>query len=253
MANLEIFNPQPAVDQAELVARHLPVGRVWDRAFDPSSNLYQLLLGLSFEFFRIELLFKILAGDVDIVQTANLITEWEQSVGLPDDCLNIQKPIEIRREQVLQKFSNLGGVQMAEDFVRVAAIFGYEVSVRPGSVNAVFPMTFPVGFTPSGKIARHIIYVDLPDELATAEAFPYVFLGPVPPATEGGIPFYLAPPEFLVCIFKKLAPANVDVKFNFVEPAAVGAKLTLESAIPEDEFFLLLEGPNSSYLLLEGD
>jgi uncharacterized protein YmfQ (DUF2313 family) len=235
MADLNIFDPQPIADQVDLASRHLPVGRVWDRSFDPESNLYKLLLGLSYEFFRIELLYKILAGELDIHQTVELISEWEKSVGLPDECMNIQGTVEERRAQVLQKFTNLGGVQTAEDFKRVAAIFGYDIEVIPAAPGSTFPMIFPFKFWPDGAYAHHTMVVELPEDLADAQVFPYAF----------PIVFADALPSFIECIFNKLAPANVRVIFKTAEPVVPTSKIRLEV----NGARLLLE--NGQYILLE--
>lgn len=235
MADLNIFDPQPIEDQVDLAARHLPIGRVWDRAFDADSNLHKLLLGLSFEFFRIELLYQILAGDIDIVQTVDLISEWERSVGIPDECLDIEQPLQTRRDQVLQKFTNLGGVQTAADFERVAAIFGYDVTVYPAAPGNTFPMTFPFKFFESGAAAHHTMIVELPEELSEAKTFPYLF----------PIVFAEALPSFIECIFNKLAPANVRVLFRVTPPEIPTFKFRLEvngaRLLLENESFLLLE------------
>lgn len=235
MADLNIFDPQPIEDQVDLVSRHLPVGRVWDRSFDTGSNLHNVLLGLSSEFFRIELLFKIIAGELDILQATDLISEWEMSVGLADQCMNVEQPIETRRAQVLQKFSNLGGVQTKEDFERVAAIFGYDITIISAAPGNTFPMTFPFRLFDSGAGAHHTMVVELPEELSDAKFFPYPF--PLE-FSEGSL-------SFLECIFNQLAPANVKVLFRVSEPVEPTSKIRLEI----NGARLLLE--SGSFFLLE--
>lgn len=236
MANLNIFSPESQDNQAQLLGSHLPVGRIWDNALNPDSNIYSLLMGLSLEFFRFELLIKILADDIDIEQTIDLIEEWEASVGIPDDCLYRNKDLSTRRQQVLQKFSNLGGVQTAADLERVAAIFGYDLTVYPASTaNTLFPMTFPFRFFESAKAAHHTIIVELSEELAQAPTFPYIF----------PVVFADALPSFIECIFSRLVPANVRVLFRIVRPEEPSFKLKREingaRLLLENDKFLLLE------------
>lgn len=209
MPDISIFSPEPSADQVMALANHLPVGRIWDRCIDQNSNIYKLLAGLSLEFFRLELLDKIFSDEIDILQTVSLIAEWEKSVGLPDACFSTKNElIEIRRQQVLQKFSNLGGVQSAEDFERVAAIFGYDIDIVPGSAGSTFPLVLPYTlFSESG--GKHTIVIKISEEELSGDYFPLTL-----PYTLGS----LQPPFFLKCIFEKLAPANVDVKFVGVQP-----------------------------------
>lgn len=233
----DLFEPQTIESQANLTARHLPVGRVWDRAFESESNIYRLMLGLSYEFFRLELLSKILDNEINIRQTLDLISTWERSVGIPDCCFCIDETDEVRREQILQKFSNLGGVQTAEDFERVAALFGYDVTVKPAVELAGIPLPVPFEVYSDTKSVKHTIVVETTEELSQAQQIPYT----VPFVLEDRIPF------FLECIFERLAPANVDVIFKIVKPSPdVGSKLLIEDG--GDDLYLLETG---DFILLE--
>lgn len=232
-ASLDIFEPQDSEDQADLLAAHLPVGRVWQAAHNSSTNLYKLLTGLSLAIFRLELLVKILSDEIDILQTVQLIQEWERSVGIPDDCFDREDTLEVRRQNVLRKFSNLGGVQTAVDFERIAAIFGIEVTVIPGGPISTFPLIFPFIFFSSAKAAKHSIIVKVPEEVKDAEDFPYTF----PLEFKTGIP------GFLWCIFQKLAPANVKVIFQVEREVSLALQLLTEDGTP-----LLTESGRYIYL-----
>ncbi len=196
-----LFNPHTVEENAYLLASHMPMGKFWSNAFKPDTNFGKLILGLAMEFYRFEVLVKKLYGEMDINQANELLIEWEKSVGLPDECFSTDVPIEQRRLQGIQKFSNFGGVQESEDFVRVAAVFGFDVTVSPLSSLAVFPLSFPIWFAGSPKEARHTILVIMNGDLSGEDLFPLPF----------PIPFSSGGRNFLQCIFDVLAPANVNV------------------------------------------
>lgn len=196
-----IFNPHTVDENAFLLASHLPQGRLWGNAFKPESIFGKLILGLAVEFYRFEVLVNQLYGEMDINQANELLVDWEKSVGLPDSCFNTTVSIVERRKQVLQKFSNFGGVQKAEDFVRVGAVFGFDLTVTPYILEALFPIVFPLEFAATPKEARHTILVIINGDLSGGEFFPLPF----------PIPFSSGGRNFLQCIFNVLAPANVRV------------------------------------------
>ena len=215
MTSINLFDPYSVDENALLLAAHLPIGRAWQRGFSPDSNLGKFLRGLAAEFYRYEVLADHISKEMDINQTNDLLIEWEKSVGIPDSCF-IQldtKTIAERRNAILQKFSNFGGVQVAEDFERVALSFGITCDVYGGASGSgfMFPLSFPIHFTTSfGSYleATNTIIVEITGTYTTS----YTFALPFP------IPFSSGPQTFLQCIFRKLAPANVEVEVVFSGP-----------------------------------
>jgi hypothetical protein len=122
-------------------------------------------------------------------------------LGLPNQCFSTDVNIEERRKQVKQIFTNFGGVQKAEDFVRVAALFGHDITVIPGIVVGGFPLQFPMTFFEDTKSGTHTIFIQINDDLSTGDDFPLPF----------PLPFSSGAEQFLLCIFNVLAPANVKV------------------------------------------
>lgn len=201
---MNLFNPLDIDLQGKMLANHLPVGRVWSSGFDVNSNLGKLIRGLGIEFYRLQLQTQNISTEMDINKTTELIQEWERSVGIPDDCFGINVDIDDRRIQVLQKFSNFGGVQKAEDFVRVALIFGFDIKVTPtGGELGMFPLSFPIPLFDSARSATHTIFVEILNYSGSDLEFPLEF--PIE-FSDGGT-------SFLKCIFDVLAPANVQVVF----------------------------------------
>lgn len=209
MSRANLFNPGTQADHAFMLAKHMPVGKPWEAVFNGDKNLGKLVVGLAVEYYRLSVLIKEIETEMDINQTNKLILEWEKSVGIPDDCFSNNTDLSTRRSQVLGKFANFGGVQKAEDFERVAAIFGFNVTVVPASIGfstpIIFPLAFPITFFSSAKAARHTIVVNYPDGGQSEVVFPLAF----------PIPFQTDATAFLRCIFETIAPANVEIIFDF--------------------------------------
>ena len=198
----ELFNPASIEENAFLLASHNPQGRVWENGFNPDDPLGKLFLGLAVEFYRFQVIEKNLYDEMDIRKTNELLSAWERSVGIPDSCFtNINVDLATRRRQVEQKFSKFGGVQTAEDFIRVAAFFGFTVVKENIRDSTVLPATLPMQLNGSGREAAHTLVFTLQSGGLAEKQFPLPF-----PLTfsEGG-------ENFLQCLFDELAPANVQV------------------------------------------
>lgn len=198
---LNLFDPYSVDDNQFLLAKHLPIGRAWERGFSVESNLGKYLLGLSIEFYRFQVLAKKIQIEMDIDQANDLLIEWEKSVGLPDSCFSTNVSIEDRRKQISAKFSKFGGVQTKDDFIRVAEFFGYNIDIYAGLSVGGFPLQFPIVFFGSTLEASHTIFIVILGGISGDVFFPLPF----------PIPFSSGGTTFLECIFGKLAPANVNV------------------------------------------
>ena len=200
---MKLFDPQSKEQNATMLAKHLPKGRVWSGGFDGATNLGKLILGSGVEFSRLQERTKNIAREMDINETSDLIQEWEKSVGLPDDCFGTNVDIEERKLQVLQKLSKYGGVQKAEDFVRVASVFGFDIRVTAGGPVGSFPLEFPLVFFDSARSATHTIFIEILNFVQSDVQFALEF--PIQFSSDGT--------GFLKCIFDVLSPANVQVLF----------------------------------------
>ncbi len=203
MSTTDLFNPRNQAFQALMLAKNMPTGKYWEACFDPDKNIGKFIAGLAVEYYRLSVLIKEVDTEMDINQTSDLILEWEKSVGIPNECFSSNTTLSTRRLQVLQMFSNFGGVQKAEDFVRVAAIFGFEITVTPASIGSGFPLIFPILFVGDDLTIHHTILVEFVGGTIADDFFPLTF----------PIPFGSGGQAFLQCIFDVLAPANVQVTF----------------------------------------
>ncbi len=123
--------------QSEMIislAAYLPGGELFESAFIPGTNFNALLAGLSGELLRAENFLFLYNSQFIPDQTTVFIEEWENALGIPDDCFTVSSgdTNEQRRINILVKMASLG-VQTAEDFVNLATILGFSnVVVIPG-------------------------------------------------------------------------------------------------------------------------
>jgi hypothetical protein len=192
-------------DSAFLLASHLPRGRVWEGGFDSTKNFGMLIFAMSVEYYRLTVLCEELSTELNIRKTNDLLIEWEKSVGIPNEYFNNTESIERRRAQIEQLISNFGGVQTADDLVRVALFFGYDITVQAGrdvdGTPQLFPLPFPIPFSKTAREIGHTIYVNIVGDTGTTFPLPF----PIPFATEAQ--------KFLRLIFEILIPANVQLIF----------------------------------------
>jgi uncharacterized protein YmfQ (DUF2313 family) len=104
----------------------LPRGRVWPK--DLSSTQAQAVSCFAPTFQRLSDAGLGLLTDMFPSTTVNFLTEWEQTLGLPDPCAGMAPTFQGRRNQVVARFTNTGG-QSIQFFVAYALGLGYAVTV----------------------------------------------------------------------------------------------------------------------------
>ena len=106
---------------------------MFSAAFDIDSNLGKLVAGFSEEPYRLESLTKTISDEMNFNTVSQMINEWEESVGIPDGIMTKIDNRVSRPMQVRSKFTNFGGIQVASDYIRLSALFGFTVTVTPGT------------------------------------------------------------------------------------------------------------------------
>lgn len=200
---MNLFTRHTQADHAEVLGNYLPGGRVFAGRADNNTNLYKLLFGLAEQLRLVEENLELTFEEFDITSTTHFLELWESALGIPDSCFRATGSIENRRRDVNVKF--LADVTSTEqDFVDIAALYGIAATISPGFDQIMFPITFPYTFL-DDKPARFTMFVVFEDISAAAtQRFPLTF----------PIPFGDDNIEVLECLFRKLAPANVDVIFK---------------------------------------
>jgi uncharacterized protein YmfQ (DUF2313 family) len=195
-----LFKALTSNDSAYMLAKHMPVGRAWASAFDPTTTIGKLIIGLAVEYYRLGILAEEISIDMDIDQTTQLLEDWEKSIGIPNSYFNTGVSIADRRRNIRLLFSNFGGVQTKADFIRVANTLGYDITILTGVEAGTFPLVYPLVFFSGEKAAKFTIVVTA--DLITGDSF---FPLPFP------LPFSLGGTTLIKTIFEVLVPANVNV------------------------------------------
>lgn len=187
---IELINRHDLDQHSKTLSDYLPGGKLWAAKNLFNSKMYQFIRGLSSEHVRAEEYLRELQKEFIPDETLNFVEDWEKALGIPDDCFSGTGDLEIRRRDVLIKLASLG-VQTAEDFQNIAALFGVTATVVPGE-----------DATPTPLNPKFTIVVEFISPTGFPFTFPIVFGSSVISVVE--------------CLFNKLKPANCVVIFTQV-------------------------------------
>lgn len=189
---------------AQALADYLPGGELYRAKNIQNSNIRKYLQGVSYELIRVENTLKQLADDYYIWTTSELLTEWENTLGIPDSCFKTEgKTLDERRRQCIAKLA-LCNVQTREDFIFLACFLGFDVSITNGVAYAVFPLIFPILLS-SEKEAHFTMVVTFNDRDRPSDVFPLTF----------PIVFGEDDTQIIKCLFTKLKPAETRIIFRY--------------------------------------
>ncbi len=194
-----LFNKHDVEQHADGIAAYLPSGELFKSARISNSNFRKLLLGVAQEFVNAESYLITASEEYDIRTTSLFIEEWESALGIPDDIFTTDVTIEERRVQVLIKLM-ARGAQTVEDFIQLANVLGFDISITPGIEIIEFPLVFPIPMIETLVHARFIMYIQ--DNRST---LPLTL-----PFTIGAIPM-----TKLIQFLNKIKPANVKIITDF--------------------------------------
>jgi uncharacterized protein YmfQ (DUF2313 family) len=192
----------------ELLAKHLYDGRAWDKKNDIDSIIYKLTRSLSAGYEQIREQVEIYASEMYVPQALELLPEWEESVGLPDECMGEATTLDERRNAVIERLRKIPIVTLQEmqDYID-GLIEGIEIELIPGTDLFAFERTFEAPFL--GAVNEKFILVVnvITSQNAFESDFEHGF---------GGIDT-----DKIECALNKIIPANVLLLFNFSTPLPV--------------------------------
>lgn len=191
--------------QAETLAAFLPDGKMFRAKYINESNLNKLLLGFGAELLRVHQTIDELGCNYLINSSSLFIDEWEQMVGIPDDCFPGTGTLTERTQHVLVKLASLN-VIVEQDWINLAAILGFKIRINFGTQCGTFPLIFPACLFDTAQEARFTMIITI-DE-TPAEVFPF---------DVNGFPITLSDSvsNILTCVFEKIKPADTDLIFRF--------------------------------------
>lgn len=199
-----IFKAPCCPDTSQQMADDLPQGRAWGKRNDPESNTRKLINALSVAHNLVQQQIELLDDEYRIEQTIELLKDWEQSVGIPGECLGTSETLAQRRQAVIDRLGKMPIVTIEQMQAYVDALFpGLGVILYPGYEYYGFEYGFEVPFL--GDISdKWLLVAAVP--LSDA-SFEYEF----EMEFEGGVNT-----TQLECLLNKINPAPVYVIIEYV-------------------------------------
>ena len=193
----DIFKTPTQDGTTTQLAEHLPQGKAWEAKGVDGTNLRALVSGCAKPFNTTQKNIEVLCNEFNINTTTLLIDEWEESVGLPDDCLGPTSNLQLRRDAVIQRLRRTPFVTLQEMQDYVDELFpGAGIILFTGVEYYTFEYDFEMIFL--GEIdEKFVIVAELPVQDPKFEyEFEYQFTG-------------AADQTKLRCILERVLPANV--------------------------------------------
>lgn len=199
---MTLFKEHTRDEIADSIADYLPNGVLFLAKKIGGTKLRSLLLGLARQLMISENKLALTWEELNPETTTELIEEWESALGIPDQCFNTMGSLANRRRNVVIKLNS--SIQTEQDFIDLAALFGFTIQISRGAATSTFPITFPWVLFSTDKDIKFTMIVDFNiDPLNVFPfTFPFVF-------EEDGL-------EEIKCLFGKLKPANVNIIYREV-------------------------------------
>jgi uncharacterized protein YmfQ (DUF2313 family) len=151
------FLPQSEAHNVKSWADLFPTNKkLWSAYGIPGTNAYKLLAVFSQELSRLQSIEYEIATQYIPNLSNSFITEWNQMLGIPDDCFSSPPDDETQRLFIYMKLFALN-LQTVDDYVALAALLGIAIQVFPYTdtepfvwtiaYTVVSPNVFPYTFT----------------------------------------------------------------------------------------------------------
>lgn len=197
MAN--IFTAPSKAVTAQQFATCLPDGRAWANKNVDDSNIRKLINGVSVPFNILEQIVQVLDEEFRVDRTYDLLGEWEESVGIPDECLMTSTTLDSRRKAVLRRLRKKPLVTLKDIQDFVSELFpSIQIEIKAGTDYFTFEYDFELPFLGDFN-EKFILVVEIS---AGSESFEYSFEFPF----VGGIDT-----TKLQCVLNKVVPSEVYV------------------------------------------
>lgn len=203
----------------DLIAKLLPNGFAW---INVKRNIF--LQGLAVEFCRVSERIKDLLREIDPNQSFELLDDFEQALGIPDECTPENRTTEERRAQIIQKMATIGSLS-APFYEQLGSFYGFDITVTNH-------LAFQAGRSVSGddltnyEPPRSIFLsgVGVAGDQLQVPGWLHYFNAELPltafePFEAGqdtaGTPLVEYGNELLQCTLKRLKPAHAGITFTF--------------------------------------
>lgn len=201
---MPIVTTRDLIHQTNVLAGFLPNDRLFEAKYIPDTVLRTVLRILAKEYFRACLYIETIIDNFLPSKTSLFIKQWEETVGIPDNCFDGTGDLETRRLHILCKLVYMNATNL-DDFVKLAELLGYRIEILTGGSAGTFRYTFPAVFYESIKTAKFTMYIKIYG--LKPNVFTYTF----------PVEFKTVRAELLECVINKIKPANVNVIIEYVE------------------------------------
>lgn len=196
----------------------LPKGRLWNPKEQPV--FLKLIQSSMQELCRVDDRVKQMFLEVDTRTADETMDQWENVLGIPDECTPEGQSLSERRVQVTQKLTNIGG--LSKTFYEFIGLqLGFTITVTnwlnfvAGRARAGDPLT--------NYFNRHFVAGSLAGTFLAEIGWRYYFNVEMPitaashfvAGSVAGTPLFVFSTELIECTMKKLKPAHAGVTFNF--------------------------------------
>lgn len=190
-------------EQARILANYLRNDKLHDAKNNKDSVLFKILMGLAIGWIDFRDNSQLIVDNYNIYNSLQLLEDWEQAVGIPDDVFNIANDIETRRRNILLKISG-SKAETSLQFENIGKILGFDVKCETGYQYCRFPLRFPIIFTKKENLPFLIVITI--DKKYQPKTFPFTF----------PIEFKSDIAVILKLFFDKIKPANTKLIFRYV-------------------------------------
>lgn len=190
-------------EQARILANYLRSDKLHDAKNNKDSVLFKILMGLAIGWIDFRNNSQLIVDNYNIYNSLQLLEEWEQAVGIPDDVFNIANDVETRRRNILLKISG-SKAETSLQFENIGKILGFDIKCETGYQYCRFPLRFPIIFTKKENLPFLIVITI--DKKYQPKTFPFTF--PIEFKSDIAI--------ILKLFFDKIKPANTKLIFRYV-------------------------------------
>ena len=217
--NVDYFDYKPSIDEAVFCSKifnnSMPSGKYWEAHNVSNTPDYAISVGVG-EMIAVVLAYQAyVRKELDIDTTEDLISDWEESVGLPEPCsLSSAQTIEERRELVKLHLRKTPIVNVAEFEKIVLKLTGYDVIILPRrSSTNVYNDGFDQGWLDFSEFGglysdrfTFDVFIDFTDNQ---------FGFDIDEIETANLDEYLRPPYIIECVFNKIKPANSLAVYHY--------------------------------------
>lgn len=201
--NMGLLKEKTQEQQADILGRYLPNDKLLVGKYLADNPLRRILLGLATVWLDQRDLINLVFDEWNPQTTSIFLEEWEDTLGIPDDCFDVADTTEERRKNILLKLTGIN-TTTAEQFEALATILGVTANVKSGFEESVIPQTIPFIILDDDEVGYTIV-AELDSE-------------PSPATIPQIIPFIIQEniTTILECLFNKLKPANTQMIVKFL-------------------------------------